>query len=98
MTAPVATTPFGRVRGLRQTVRHHGPAPVDIAIFKGIPYATAERFEKPVAVTSLDTESTQSSTRRSTPRRTVPCVRRCSAAWNGCWAAAACRRPSSVTT
>jgi para-nitrobenzyl esterase len=55
MTASLATTPFGRVRGLTQTVSHHRPAPVDVAIFKGIPYATAERFEKPVAVSSLDT-------------------------------------------
>jgi para-nitrobenzyl esterase len=53
MTAPLATTPFGRVRGLTRTVSNHSPAPVDVAIFKGIPYATAERFEKPVAVTSL---------------------------------------------
>jgi para-nitrobenzyl esterase len=52
MSAALATTPFGRVRGLIQTVSHHRPAPVDVAVFKGIPYATAERFEKPVAVTS----------------------------------------------
>jgi para-nitrobenzyl esterase len=53
MTASVATTPFGRVHGLTQTVNRHGPAPVDVAIFKGIPYATASRFEMPIAVTSL---------------------------------------------
>ena len=34
----------------------------------------------------------------STPRPTGPCVRSCSAEWSGCWAAAACRPPSSVTT
>ena len=53
MNAPVATSPFGRVRGTAQTVRDHGPTPVEIAIFKGIPYASAARFGLPVAVTSL---------------------------------------------
>jgi para-nitrobenzyl esterase len=56
MTAPVATTPFGRVHGLSYTVSRHGPTPVDVAIFKGIPFATAARFEMPLAVTSLGSD------------------------------------------
>jgi para-nitrobenzyl esterase len=56
MTAAVATTPFGRVRGLTHTVSCHDPAPVDVAIFKGIPYASASRFDLPVAVTSLGSD------------------------------------------
>ena len=60
MTGPIATTPFGHVRGLTHVVGHHAPTAVEVSVFKGIPYATASRFEMPTAVTSfgpeLDTE------------------------------------------
>ncbi|MGH9133080.1 MAG: carboxylesterase/lipase family protein [Ilumatobacteraceae bacterium] len=50
--SPVASTPFGHVRGLTHTVDHHGE-PADIAVFKGIPYATASRFAMPVVAPPL---------------------------------------------
>ncbi|MEY4229656.1 MAG: hypothetical protein RLZZ362_505, partial [Actinomycetota bacterium] len=43
----ILTTPFGAVRGLRRD---------DVCVFKGIRYATAERFRPPQPVTSWDGE------------------------------------------
>ena len=72
MTAPVATTPFGRVHGLSYTVSSHGPTPVDVAVFKGIPYATASRFETPSAVTSLGPAENDAGFDASTYRARCP--------------------------
>jgi para-nitrobenzyl esterase len=58
-------TPIGQITGLSQ-----GPSansPLETLVFKGLPYATADRFRIPEAITNLARQTTRSS--RSEPLR-----------------------------
>lgn len=58
-------TPIGPITGLSQ--RSSASSPVETLTFKGLPYATAERFGSPEAITDLVRQATRSS--RSEPLR-----------------------------